>query len=62
MPNVITCMSQDSSVGIDTTTGWMAGVRIPARLRVFLVHSVQTGSEAHPASYSVRTGGKAARA
>jgi hypothetical protein len=38
-----------------------AGVRFPARAAdLSLLHSVQTGSGAHPASYPVGTGGKAA--
>jgi hypothetical protein len=33
-------------------TGWTAGVRFPAGAKAFsLLHSVQTGSVAHPASY-----------
>jgi hypothetical protein len=44
---------RDSSVGIV-----MAGVRFPAGTRDFsLLHSVQTGSGAHPASYIMGTGG-----
>jgi hypothetical protein len=38
------------------TTGWTAGVRLPAEARdISLLHSVQTGSGAHSASNS--TGG-----
>jgi hypothetical protein len=40
MSNVITSRSQDSSVGIETAMGWMAGVRILEGVRVFLVYSV----------------------
>jgi hypothetical protein len=37
-------------------TGWMAGVQFPAEVRDFSpLRSVQTGSEAHPASYSMGT-------
>jgi hypothetical protein len=44
-----------SSVGI--ATGLTAGVRFPARARNFvLLHSVQTGSKAHLASYPMSTG------
>jgi hypothetical protein len=44
------CRSRDSSVGIET--GWTAGVRFPAEKREFsLLHGVQTGSGAHPATY-----------
>jgi hypothetical protein len=38
--------------------GWTAGVRFPAGARDFsLLHSVETGSDAHPASYPMGTGG-----
>jgi hypothetical protein len=38
--------------------GWMAKVRFLAKIRDFSVlHSLQTGSEAHPATYLVGTGG-----
>jgi hypothetical protein len=38
--------------------GWMAGVRLPVGVRDFsLLHSGQTGSEAHSASYPMGTGG-----
>jgi hypothetical protein len=38
-------------------TGWTAGVRCQARTTYFsLVHRVQTGSEAHPASYPMGAG------
>jgi hypothetical protein len=48
--------SRDSSVGI--ATGWTTGVRFPAGARDFsLLHRVQTGSGAHPASYTIGTGG-----
>jgi hypothetical protein len=40
--------SRNSSVGIGT--GWTAGVRFPAGANDFSLHSVQTGSGAHPAS------------
>jgi hypothetical protein len=49
-------------------TGWVAGIRFPTGERDYsLLHSVQTGSGAHPASYPVGTGSsfpwtKAARA
>jgi hypothetical protein len=40
------------------TTGWMAKLRFPAAARDFsLLHGVQTGSEAHPASYPMGAGG-----
>jgi hypothetical protein len=51
------CMSQRFDVGSGVTsvgigTGWMAGVRFPAGARDFsILHSVHTGSGAHPASY-----------
>jgi hypothetical protein len=42
------------SVGI--ATGCTAGVQFPAEARdLFLLHSVQTGSGAHPASYPMST-------
>jgi hypothetical protein len=37
--------------------GWTAGVRFPAEAINYLLHSVQTGSEAHPASYTMGIGG-----
>jgi hypothetical protein len=41
----------------ERATGWTAGARFPARTRVFsLLHSVHTGSRAHPASYPMGTG------
>jgi hypothetical protein len=47
---------RDSSVGI--ATGWTAGVRFPAGARNFSVlHSVQIGSGAHPASSPMGAGG-----
>jgi hypothetical protein len=50
------CWCRDSSVGV--ATGWTAGVQFPARGKRFsLLHSVQTGSGAHPASYPMGTGG-----
>jgi hypothetical protein len=53
---------------IGIATGWTAGVRFPAGARdISLLHSFQTGSGAHPASYPMGTGscfsgGKAAGA
>jgi hypothetical protein len=61
-------MSRDSSVGIATGYGWTAGVRFLAERRdLSLLHSVQTGSGAHLASYPMDTwdsfpGGRAAGA
>jgi hypothetical protein len=53
--------SQNSSVG--TARGWTARVRFPAGAKHFcLFHSFQTGCGAHPASYPIGTGGKAAGA
>jgi hypothetical protein len=43
-------------------TGWKAWVQFPTVQDFSLLHSVQTGSVAHPASYPVVTGGKAAGA
>jgi hypothetical protein len=49
---------RDSSVGIAGTTGWTAGVRLPARASDFsLLHSVQNGSGSHPVSNPMATGG-----
>jgi hypothetical protein len=54
-------MGQDSSVGIATGYGLdsrMTGVRFPEGTGNFSLHRrVQTGSGAHPASYSMGTGG-----
>jgi hypothetical protein len=48
--------SRDRSVGI--ASGWMAGVRFPVGARyLLLLHSVQTGSGAHLASYLMGNGG-----
>jgi hypothetical protein len=39
-------------------TGWTAWVRFPVGAGDFsLLHSIKTGSEAHPASYSMATRG-----
>jgi hypothetical protein len=44
----------DNSVGI--ATGWLDGVRFMAGARDFsLLHIVQTGAGAHPASYAMGT-------
>jgi hypothetical protein len=45
--------NRDSSV--DTATGWTTRVRLPAGQDFSLPHSVQTGSGAHPDSYSMGT-------
>jgi hypothetical protein len=37
--------------------GWTAGIQFPAGVRFSLLHSVQSGSGAHPASYPLGTGG-----
>jgi hypothetical protein len=51
-------MSPDISVGRATGYGLDGRVRFPAGVTDFsLLHSVQTGSEAHPASYTIDTGG-----
>jgi hypothetical protein len=50
--------SRDSSVGIATGYGLDGPGSTPAGARYFSVlHSVHAGSEAHPASYPVGTGG-----
>jgi hypothetical protein len=44
-------------------TDWTTGVQVPIGARTLsLFHSVQTGSGAHPASYSMGTGGKTVEA
>jgi hypothetical protein len=54
--------SWDSSVGIATDyTGWTAQISFPA-VQDFLLHSAQTNSGAHPASYPVGTKGSLPRA
>jgi hypothetical protein len=45
------------SKGVDIAKGWAARVQFPALQDFFLLHSVQTGSGAHPASYPMGTGG-----
>jgi hypothetical protein len=54
-------MSRNNSVGIETCYGLddrMIGVRFPAGAGNFSpLHHVQSGSGAHPASYSMDTGG-----
>jgi hypothetical protein len=45
-------------ISIGIATGWTTGVRLPTGTRDFsLLYSVQTGSEAHPASYPMGIGG-----
>jgi len=44
----------ESGYGLDD---WMLGVRFPAGAGNFCHHCVQTGSGAHPASYTMGTGG-----
>jgi hypothetical protein len=44
----------------DWTTGWTSGVQFPAGAVMgffSLRHRIHTGSEVHPASYPMRTGG-----
>jgi hypothetical protein len=51
--------SRDSAVGIAIDYGMDdrgGGVRIAVDQECSLLHSVQTGSEAHPASYPMGTG------
>jgi hypothetical protein len=53
-------MSRDSSVGIVTgygLDGRGVGVRVPVGARFSPLRVVQTGSEAHPTSYTMGTGG-----
>jgi hypothetical protein len=59
------CLSWDSVVGIATGYGLDdrgVGVRVPVRSRISLLHVIQTGSGAHPASYPMGTGGSVPRA
>jgi hypothetical protein len=50
-------LSRDSSVGIATGWCWTDGIKFPTEAREFsLLHSVQTGSGAHPASYPMGKG------
>jgi hypothetical protein len=52
--------SRDSAVGIATGCGLddrEVGVRIPVGSRFSLLHVVETGSEVHPTSYPMGTGG-----
>jgi hypothetical protein len=53
-------MSRDSAVCIATgyglDDGWVR-VRVPMGQEFSLLHVVQTGSEAHPTSYPMGTGG-----
>jgi hypothetical protein len=52
------CAQYNLMHSFKNSTGWTPGVRFPARQRDFsLLFSVQTGSGAHPASYSMGTGG-----
>jgi hypothetical protein len=52
-------MSRGSPVS-SLTTDWTAGVRSPTEAEDFSSNlCVQTGSGAHPASYTMGTGGKA---
>jgi hypothetical protein len=49
--------SRNSSVGIATGYGLDGRVHFPSGTRDFsLLHSVQTGSEAHPFSYPIKIG------
>jgi hypothetical protein len=57
--------SRDIAVGIATGYGLDdrgVGVRVPVGSRIFFLHVVQTGSGAHPTSYSMDSfpGGKTA--
>jgi hypothetical protein len=50
--------SQNSSINSDQATGWKNEVRFSAEAGIFFLrYHIQTGSEAHPASYPVGTGG-----
>jgi hypothetical protein len=55
--NVLKFRSRDSSVVQRWATDWMIGVRVPVGTAHFsLLHPVQTGAGAHPASYPMGTG------
>jgi hypothetical protein len=45
--------SPESSVGITTGYGWTVRVRFPEIQKFSLLHNFQTGSEAHPSSYTI---------
>jgi hypothetical protein len=49
--------SRDSSVSIATGYGLDSPGSIPGRGKIFLLHSIQIGSEALPASYPMDTEG-----
>jgi hypothetical protein len=52
------CKSRDSSVGIATFYGLEYQGSTPGKEKYFtLLHRAQIGSEAHPASYPMDTGG-----
>jgi hypothetical protein len=54
------CLDPHSAVGINTGYGLYdrgVGVRVPVGSEFSLIHIVQTGSGAHPASYPMGTGG-----
>jgi hypothetical protein len=64
-PRFASSTRQDSAAGITTgyrLEGRVVGVRFPVGARFSPLHSIQNGSGAHPASYPVDTGGKAAGA
>jgi hypothetical protein len=57
MENLLALQSQDGEVSIAQSvppwvTGWTAWIRFPGRVKIFVL---QTGSEAHPASYPMGT-------
>jgi hypothetical protein len=57
VPRCLTSTYCILKLGVAIATGWTALVRFPAVLDLSLLHSVQTGSGAHPASYPMGTGG-----
>jgi hypothetical protein len=64
---IIIIISSSSESVYQWATGWMAGVRFPGGQGCSVLHSVQTGAEAHLASYPMGTwdcfpGGKATEA
>jgi hypothetical protein len=59
---IIILWNQGSSVGITTGYGLDGPGSIPGKARFLFLHTIQTGSGAHSASYPVGTGGEAAGA
>jgi hypothetical protein len=63
-PGILFVFFRDNSVGVAIGYGLDdqgAGVRVPVGSRISLLHVVQTGSGAHPASCPMGTGGSFSR-